>query len=238
MLNNFRKSGQFSPLCWAGIIGIILMSYSIAFSWTAMDYQPKTTFVVTERNELKSDHNADGSLKVTSGTTPINVTGTISGGTIVVSSMPAITGTLSAVTTVGTITNPVQVYTSGSTNLVQLSGSTNTVVSTASGITVSQKIPSTFYAGGKTAVTTSASALSFGGNTTDTCYIQSLSTNTDNLYIGGSAAVTTAGVSVVAELSPGDMLPLKWNNLLNPLYIISGTSPQYYYKSATLAPLQ
>lgn len=81
------------------------------------------------------------------------------------------------------------------------------------------ELPSTLVNGQQT-VTTSAVALSTG-SLTQGVVLESLSTNTVSIFVGGAGVTTGTGI----ELAPGGMLGVAVNNT-NLIYVICGsTSP-------------
>ena len=86
--------------------------------------------------------------------------------------------------------------------------------------------------GGKVAVTSAASEITFTG-TTKSIIITADKDNTQDIYIGESN-VTNAGANALTFLSAGDTLTLDYNDTSNALYIVSATGSQNYWKGATL----
>lgn len=93
-------------------------------------------------------------------------------------------------------------------------------------------IRSDLEGGGKIAVGTTAVEVTFSGNTKK-INIQSDPNNTGILYIGKSD-VTNTGVNAFCFLKTGEGILLDYDNGENPLYVVSDTASQNFWKGALL----
>lgn len=104
-------------------------------------------------------------------------------------------------------------------NLIAITGAANPVRSDMEG-------------GGIIAVGTTRVEVTFTG-ITNKVIIQAIGANTGNLYVGDST-VTSAGANAIAELEPGDVLTMDYDNVTTAIYVVSDTAAQSFIKGALL----
>ena len=93
-------------------------------------------------------------------------------------------------------------------------------------------VSSNLYGGGKIAVGTAQVEVTLTG-TTETIVIQADKDNTGLLFVG-KTGVTNAGANALCFLEAGDSVTLFYDDVTNPLYVISDTAGQNFWKGALL----
>lgn len=86
--------------------------------------------------------------------------------------------------------------------------------------------------GGKVSVGTTAVEVTFTGET----HVITISADEDNtgLLFVGESNVTNTGVNAITFLRPNDVITLDYNDVDNPLYVVSDTASQNFWKGSLL----
>lgn len=96
----------------------------------------------------------------------------------------------------------------------------------------SNPVRSAMEGGGIVAVGTIAVEADFTG-TTNKIIITALGANTGNLYVGASD-VESDGSNAIAELEPGDVLTMDYDDVTTAVFVVSDTASQSFIKGALL----